>query len=54
MSRMERQGIFSEPPQGWAPAEGLAWGEPLGAPLSVEEEAELQGWPAGLDMLPQG
>lgn len=54
MSRMERQGIFSEPPQGWAPAEGLAWGEPLGALLSVEEEAELQGWPAGLDTLPQG
>lgn len=54
MSRMERQGFSSEPPQGWAPAEGLAWGEPLGPPLNVEEETELQGWPEGLDMLPQG
>lgn len=28
MSRMERQGIFPELPQGWATTEGSGWGEP--------------------------
>lgn len=45
MSLMERQGILPElpEPQGLAPAEGSGWGEPLGPPLSVEEETEMQG-----------
>lgn len=43
MSRMERQGIFPELPQGLAPAEGSGCGEPSGPPFNVEEDAEMQG-----------
>ena len=54
MSRMERQGIFPELPQGWATTEGSGWGEPSRPPLDTEEETEMQGLPAELDLLPQG
>lgn len=43
MSRMERQGIFPELPQGWVTTEGSDWGELSRPPLSAEEETEMQG-----------